>query len=94
MSVAWILAVCLASPSALAPGFLATAGGKPIQIEVGHLIPVFADFDGDGLDDLIVGDFAPGGVRLYKNTGKPGSPRFERHEMLHAGGSEIRVEAG
>lgn len=38
-----------------------TAGGKPVDVQhSGHSAPFVGDFDGDGLDDLLVGHSAGG----------------------------------
>jgi hypothetical protein len=42
----------------------------------GHANPVIADWDGDGLWDLVTGS-ANGGVYYYRNAGEAGKPRFE-----------------
>lgn len=62
--------------------------------------PEFADWDGDGLDDMIVGYwlmsptvFGDGQVRLFKNVGTKGSPQFESQGDLQAGGSTIKLTA-
>ena len=36
------------------------AAGKPIDTEIGHAAPFVCDFDGDGLKDLLVGQFGDG----------------------------------
>ena len=40
-----------------APPVRVEAAGKPIDTEVGHAAPFVGDFDGDGVDDLLVGQF-------------------------------------
>lgn len=87
------LALALAVGELQAP-FLAQANGKPIAAPVGHLAPILTDVDADGLPDLVVGTFSPGDIRVYRNIGKPGSPKFGAFTSLQAGGKEIRVEAG
>jgi len=63
------------------PAFAATnewvhAGGKPLRVPGGaHANPVIADWDGDGLWDIITGS-ADGGVYWYRNVGKRGRPEF------------------
>ncbi|MDP6539388.1 MAG: hypothetical protein QF903_11030 [Planctomycetota bacterium] len=69
------VAVCTAAPvlaqssredghSAEGPRFLPPvrleAGGAPIDVTVGHAAPLVMDFDGDGLRDLLVGEFGEG----------------------------------
>ena len=51
------------------------AAGKVIQVPMGDAGPVMADWDGDGLVDLLVGA-ADGSVGWYRNTGKKGAPEF------------------
>jgi hypothetical protein len=78
----------------LAEPFLATAGGKVIKVEVGHAAPIFADYDGDGLKDLLVGQFGEGRMRIYKNVGTRNQPKFDKFEWFQAGGQIAQVEAG
>jgi hypothetical protein len=64
------------------------AGGRAIDVEHGHAAPLFADFDGDGLEDLAVGQFGGGKLRIYKNVGFRGAPRFDEFKWFTADGSE------
>jgi hypothetical protein len=60
---------------------------KDGKTESDNAFPWFGDFDGDGKPDLLIGQSTraagrekakgPGGrLRIYKNTGEKGSPRF------------------
>lgn len=62
------------------------AGTSPIDVEIGHAAPFLADFDGDGLDDLLVGQFGGGKLRMYKNVGSKGRPRFDSFAYLTVAG--------
>ena len=93
------LALVLALPTSpagdeLAPPFAVEAGGRPIDVEGGNSAPFVHDLDGDGLADLLVGQFEGGCVRVYRNVGKPGAPRFEGFEPLRAGGALAKVPYG
>ncbi len=68
--------------------------GKDIDIKVGHLVPTVADMNGDGMKDLVVGQFSPGNIRLYLNEGSDAGPVFKTFSVLKAGGEEIRLSAG
>ncbi|MAF67328.1 MAG: hypothetical protein CMJ84_16930 [Planctomycetes bacterium] len=48
------------APTGLLPPVRLEAGGAPIDVTVGHAAPVVIDFDGDGLRDLLVGEFGEG----------------------------------
>jgi hypothetical protein len=51
-------------------------GPKRLRVPGGaHANPVIADWDGDGLWDIITGS-ADGGVYWYRNVGKRGQPQF------------------
>jgi hypothetical protein len=56
------------------PRFL-QAGGKEIRVPHGDAGPCVADWDGDGLNDLIVGAGA-GSVILYRNEGTAKEPKL------------------
>ena len=56
--------------------FRVEAAGKPVDVEVGHAAPLFADFDGDGKPELLVGQFGSGKLRIYPNEGSATQPRF------------------
>ncbi|BAZ12675.1 YD repeat-containing protein [Calothrix sp. NIES-4071] len=64
--------------SATNPSYVAQTGtANPFNsIDVGLLSsPAFADLDGDGDRDLVVGDWE-GNLKYYKNTGSATSPRY------------------
>lgn len=88
------LLLSLSGAGELREPFLASAQGKPISAPVGHLGPIMHDVDADGLLDLIVGTFDPGDIRVYRNVGKPGSPKFDGFVRVKASGKEILVESG
>jgi hypothetical protein len=78
----------------LAPPVRLLAAGQPINVEVGHAAPFFADINGDGKGVLLVGQFGGGKLRLYPNVGTKTEPRFEKFTWLSAGGKDCSVPSG
>src|SRR3954464_3007053 len=75
-----------APKSQLAAPVRIEAEGKPLDItEIGHAAPFFADIDGDGKRDLLVGQFGGGKLRIYKNHGTDAQPRFGNYDYMKAG---------
>jgi hypothetical protein len=74
--------------------FRIEAGGEPITVDVGHAAPFVGDFDGDGVRDLLVGEFSQGRMRIFRNVGTDTEPQFEDHVFFEAGGELGRVPAG
>ncbi|MBI5432249.1 MAG: hypothetical protein HZA52_05400 [Planctomycetes bacterium] len=68
-------------------------GDKPIDVEIGHAAPLFVDFDGDGLCDLLVGQFGDGKLRIYKNVGDARAPKFADFQWFVADGKEGTIPA-
>ncbi|MHC4471458.1 MAG: hypothetical protein ACYTDY_10600 [Planctomycetota bacterium] len=60
-------------------------GDRPIDVDVGHATPFVVDLDGDGKKDLLVGQFAGGKVRHYRNVGTDAVPKFVGYEYVGAG---------
>jgi len=89
-----VLAVCVPAQTELEKPFKVMAGGKAIDVPVGHAAPFFVDFDGDGLKDLLVGQFGEGRLRIYKNVGKRGAPAFETFVLFKAAGDVVTVPYG
>ena len=71
------------------------AAGKPIDVErEGHAAPFVGDFDGDGVMDLLVGQYDEGKLRIYRNIGTNGNPKFDTYTWFKAGGDFSRVPVG
>lgn len=70
------------------------AGGEPIDVKVGHLVPCVADWNGDGNKDLLVGQFSQGSIQLYLNEGSHEKPVFSTGKIMEAAGKPIRLDAG
>jgi len=78
----------------LGRGVKLEAAGKPIEVEVGHLVPWVADWNGNGKKDLLVGQFVGGRIALYLNEGTDAAPKFGKSVFMQAGGKEISLPAG
>jgi hypothetical protein len=57
---------------------------------LGHSSPWVVDLDGDGVNDLVVGDFS-GKFRFYRNQGTNKHPRYAKLVNLQAGGVDAQV---
>src|ERR1700756_1545524 len=78
----------------LAPPVRIEAAGKPIDTDVGHAAPFVGDFDGDGVNDLIVGQFGDGILWIYRNEGSNAAPRLAAGVKFKDGKKEGQVPTG
>jgi len=63
-------AVAFCSAAEFEPPVRLSGGGVPIRVEApGYACPCWADIDGDGKKDLLVGQFSEGKICVYKNLG-------------------------
>jgi hypothetical protein len=92
-SLAFAAAHVLAA-SDLAPPFRVQVGDKPVDASVGHAAPFVMDFDGDGLPDLLMGQYSDCQLRIYRNVGTKAEPKFKAFAYFKAGGREIRLPGG
>ena len=56
--------------------------------------PFLVDWNGDGLNDLVIGQFTQGKVRFYPNSGTNQSPVFTTFAYLQADGADITCSYG
>jgi hypothetical protein len=81
------------SPELMPPVRL-KAAGKPIDTAVGHAAPFVGDFDGDGVNDLLVGQFGDGILWVYRNKGTNARPKLAAGVKFQGGKAEGRVPTG
>jgi hypothetical protein len=63
-------ALAFGEPAGFQPPVRLKADGVPVRVEApGFAAPCWADVDGDGKKDLLVGQFNGGKIRVYKNLG-------------------------
>ncbi len=96
-----VCALVVVAPSANRPAFAADVFEKPIRLQAdgkvidtgeawGHSSPCVEDLDGDGLAELVLGDFG-GKFRIYKNVGEKNSPVYKATGNLQANGTDAAV---
>ena len=67
------------------------AAGQPIRTDIGHSAPYTYDWDGDGVRDLLVGQFGEGKLRISRNLGSEAEPRFGEVAWFRAAGQIAKV---
>lgn len=70
------------------------AAGTPIDTDIGHAAPFVGDFDGDGVRDLLVGQFGGGLLWIYRNEGTDAHPRLAAGVKFKDGADDGRVPTG
>jgi hypothetical protein len=82
-------------PKELQPPVHLLAGGKPLDVErSGHAAPFVGDFFEDGRMALLVGQYHEGRLRIYRNIGTKGKPKFDTFTWFEAGGKIASVPEG
>lgn len=84
----------------LLPPFVVEADGAPITAATGHAAPFTIDRNGDGLWDLVVGEFGSsakgvrgGTCRIYLNQGSATAPKFGAFTLLQSDGKPASMES-
>jgi hypothetical protein len=95
LALAWILAgagvlAANAQPVLLRPAEFVLANDLPLDLG-DFAIPCTADWNGDGLLDLIVGYRSADKIAFYANVGQSGRPAFASYVNIQAGGADIVV---
>lgn len=65
-----------------------------IDVDGGHAAPFVTDFDGDGTDDLVVGQFEGGQLNLFRNIGTNQRRRYADSQLLKIGEKLGKVPFG
>ena len=82
----------------LAPPVRLEAAGKPIDTDTGHAAPFVCDFDGDGVKDLLVGQFmggvSGGSLLVFHNEGTNMAPKFAAGVKFKQGSKDGSVPSG
>ena len=82
-------ALCAAAEPRFHPPVRLKAGGVPIRVEApGYAAPCFADVDGDGKMDLLIGQFNQGKIHVFKGLG---GGMFASGAWLEADGKAAEV---
>ncbi len=82
-------------PSELLPPVQIQVAGQPLDVQRdGLAAPFVGDVDGDGLRDLLVGQYHGGRLRVYRNSGSDAQPKFDTYTWFHAAGAPGRVPEG
>ncbi len=92
-----VLSVCLAAAADTPdyqPPFNVMANGVQIELSIGHANPLITDWNGDGLKDLILGQYSSGKLRYYENNDSNDSPMFGNYTFMQADGADISLTSG
>ena len=81
--------LAIGSAAEFQPPVRLEADGGPVRVESpGYAAPCWADIDGDGRKDLLVGQFRGGKIRVYRNLG---DGKLAAGEWLKAEGAVAEV---
>ncbi len=81
--------LAIASAAEFQPPVRLKGDGVPVRVESpGYAAPCWADIDGDGKKDLLVGQFHQGKIRVYRNLG---DGKLAAGEWLKAEGTVAEV---
>ncbi len=83
----------VALASDLAAPVRLSAAGKPIDVD-GFAAPFVGDYDGDGRQDLLVGQLDFGMLRIYRNFGSDTHPAYDTHQWFEADGDLACIPSG
>jgi len=70
------------------------ANSVPIDTEIGHAAPFVGDFDDDGVNDLLVGQFGGGLLWICRNEGTNAAPKLAKPVKWKEGKPEATVPTG
>jgi hypothetical protein len=88
-AILWGGGLAFGGPAAFEPPVRLEADGRPVRVESpGYAAPCWADIDGDGKKDLLVGQFSGGKIRVYKNLG---DAKLAAGDWLKAEGAVAQV---
>ena len=76
------------APIQFEPPVRIESSGNPIDVTVGHAAPYLHDFDGDGLKDLLVGEF---GDVPFPNDRLPSSQQSSDGESSRFSQGRLRI---
>jgi hypothetical protein len=82
------------TPGGLAPPVRLAVDGEPIDVQTGRAAPWVCDWDGDGRNDLLVGQFGGGKLRIFPNVATAGEPSLGTPIAFLAGGAEGTIPSG
>ena len=86
--------LCNPTADGLAAPYRVKDAAGYIDVNSGHAAPLVTDFDGDGLADLLVGQFGDGKLRIYKNAGTVKEPKFQGFTWFKTGEQDARIPSG
>lgn len=89
--IGFLFAAYAQTPVFRSPVFV-TANGSQIDVSW-YGSPFYYDWTGDGVKDLVIGQFSSGYVRVYPNSGTDINPVFTNYSFLQADGRNISVYA-
>jgi len=88
-----VCAIGAGAAPAFAPYTAVYASGT--MIDVGYYgAPCVVDWDGDGLKDLILGEFSYGKIRFYHNSDSNDSPVLTSFTYIQSNGADITLPYG
>ena len=88
----WAGAVSAAIPE-LEEGVYIRSGSGPLAADYVPT-PSVIDWNNDGKEDLLVGQFSNGNIWLFLNQGTDAQPAFGSGQRLQAGGASITTSYG